>query len=92
MSEHEGFGAPLVEAMLSDVPVLAYRAAAIGETLGDAGVQFTEKRLDEIAEMAERLARDQSLRSGVIQGQRARLAAFEPAAIEARLRRHLEDL
>jgi len=92
MSEHEGFGAPLIEAMLTDVPVLAYRAAAVGETLGDAGVQFSGKRLDEIAEMAERLARDQSLRNDVIQGQRTRLAAFDPAAVEARLRRCLEDL
>ena len=56
MSEHEGFGVPLVESMLLDVPVLAYRAGAVPGTLGGAGVLFDEKRLDEVAEMASRLA------------------------------------
>jgi glycosyltransferase involved in cell wall biosynthesis len=92
MSEHEGFAAPLIEAMLTDVPVLAYRAAAVGETLGEAGVQFSEKRIDEVAEMAERLARDASLRAAVLDGQRRRLTAFEPAAVEERLRGQLEAL
>ena len=38
MSEHEGFCVPLVEAMAADVPVLAYAAAAVPDTLGGAGV------------------------------------------------------
>ena len=44
MSEHEGFGVPLVESMLMGVPVLAYGATAVPHTLGGAGVQFSEKR------------------------------------------------
>jgi glycosyltransferase involved in cell wall biosynthesis len=92
LSEHEGFGAPLIEAMLMDVPVLAYCAGAVGETLGDAGVQFSHRRIDEIAEMAERLARDPSLRAGVLASQRRRLSAFEPAAVEVRLRAALEEV
>ena len=63
MSEHEGFGVPLVEAMLMGVPVLAHRAAAVPDTLGAAGVQFGEKRLDEVAEMAHLLATDAALRA-----------------------------
>src|SRR6185503_18888393 len=65
MSEHEGFGVPLVEAMLLDVPVLAYRTSAVPHTLGEAGVQFTEKRVDEVAEMAHRLVADAALREAV---------------------------
>jgi len=38
LSEHEGFGVPLLEAMRFDVPVIAYDAAAVGETVGGAGV------------------------------------------------------
>ena len=38
MSEHEGFGVPLLEAMKFDVPVIAYDAAAVGETVDGAGV------------------------------------------------------
>ena len=52
MSEHEGFCAPLVEAMAADVPILAYAAAAVPETLGGAGVQFAPKDLEQAAELA----------------------------------------
>jgi glycosyltransferase involved in cell wall biosynthesis len=92
MSEHEGFGVPLVEAMLMDVPVLAYRAAAVPDTLGGAGVQFGEKRLPEVAELAHVLATDPELRGAVLAGQRRRLAAFAPESVEAALRRHLDAL
>ncbi|MBF0550042.1 MAG: glycosyltransferase, partial [Deltaproteobacteria bacterium] len=50
MSEHEGFGVPLVEAMWFDVPVLAYHAAAVPETMGRAGILFNRK--DNLAEVA----------------------------------------
>jgi glycosyltransferase involved in cell wall biosynthesis len=86
MSEHEGFGVPLVEAMLMDVPILARRKAAVPHTLGPAGVQFEDEPLDEVAEMAHRLATDEILRANVIAGQRRRLAAFAPASVEQALR------
>ncbi len=92
MSAHEGFGVPLVEAMLMDVPVLARRTTAIGDTLGDAGVQFDHDRIDEIAEMAHQLVSDRALRATVTEGQRRRLAAFAPETVEAALRRALESL
>src|ERR687884_679017 len=40
LSEHEGFCVPLLEAMAADVPVLAYAAAAVPDTLGGAVVKF----------------------------------------------------
>jgi glycosyltransferase involved in cell wall biosynthesis len=89
MSEHEGFGVPLVEAMLMDVPILARRCAAVPHTLGTAGVQFDDDPLDEVAEMAYRLATDPALREGVLAGQKRRLAAFAPAAVEEALRRYV---
>jgi glycosyltransferase involved in cell wall biosynthesis len=92
MSEHEGFGVPLVEAMLMGVPVLAFRAAAVPHTLGEAGIQFDQKRIPEVAELAYCLATDQDLRRAVIAGQRRRLPAFAPAAVEAALRSYLESL
>ena len=51
LSEHEGFCVPLVEAMAMDVPVLAYGAAAVPETLGGAGVSFAPKDLEHAAEL-----------------------------------------
>ena len=38
MSDHEGFCVPLVEAMNFKIPILAHRAAAVPETLGDGGL------------------------------------------------------
>ena len=76
LSEHEGFCAPLLEAMATDVPVLAYAAAAVPETLGGAGVQFAPKDLEHAAELAGLLAFDDGVRRSVIEGQRRRLADF----------------
>jgi L-malate glycosyltransferase len=92
MSEHEGFGVPLVEAMLLDVPVLAYRSTAVADTLGDAGVLFDEKRYDQVAELAQLLATDRETRAAVLARQRRRLSAFATEAVTQRLRAHLESL
>ena len=73
LSEHEGFCVPLVEAMAADVPVLAYAAGAVPETLGGAGVLFTPKDLEFAAEMLGTLVYDRPVRDRVIDGQRRRL-------------------
>jgi glycosyltransferase involved in cell wall biosynthesis len=86
LSEHEGFCVPLVEAMAMDVPVLAYSAAAVPETLGGAGVTFAPKDLELAAEWLGALVYDHDLRRQVIAGQRQRLAAFSRAALEPRLK------
>jgi L-malate glycosyltransferase len=91
-SDHEGFGVPLVESMLMDVPVVAYRTTAVGDTLGDAGIQFAEKRLDLMAEAAAAVARPGPLRDGVLARQQERVRDFAPEAVERILRGHLESL
>jgi glycosyltransferase involved in cell wall biosynthesis len=88
LSEHEGFCVPLLEAMAADVPVLAYSAAAVPDTLGDAGVQFSPKDLEYAAEMLGELTYNQPLRNQVIAGQRRRLADFS----DTRIRKELERL
>ena len=92
MSEHEGFGVPLVESMLMEVPVLAYRAGAVPGTLGRAGVLFDEKEFDEVAEMAARLAVVGPLRTAVLRAQKRRLDHFAPAAVEAALKAYVDSL
>jgi len=92
MSEHEGFCAPLVEAMAADVPILAYAAAAVPETLGGAGVQFAPKDLEQAAELAGALVFDEDFRTGVIAGQRRRLRDFGDARILSDLTRVIESL
>jgi len=85
LSEHEGFCAPLVEAMATGVPVLAYGAAAVPETLGGAGIQFAPKDLEYAAELMGALAFDDDLRAGVFAGQRQRLEAFSDARMQSSL-------
>jgi glycosyltransferase involved in cell wall biosynthesis len=86
LSEHEGFCVPLIESMAMDVPILAYGAAAVPETLGGAGVCFTPKDLEYAAELLAALIYDEPLRARVIAGQRARLQDFSRERLEDRVR------
>jgi glycosyltransferase involved in cell wall biosynthesis len=92
LSEHEGFCVPLVEAMAADVPVLAYAAAAVPDTLGGAGVQFAPKDFEYAAELLGALAFDDGLRANVIAGQRRRLADFSDARISRDLAALVQSL
>lgn len=92
LSEHEGFCVPLLEAMAADVPVLAYAAAAVPETLGGAGVQFWPKNFEYAAELLGALTFDDRLRQAVVAGQRARLADFSSERIARRLYDAIEQV
>jgi L-malate glycosyltransferase len=92
LSEHEGFCVPLVESMAADVPVLAYAAGAVPETLGGAGVLFAPKDLEVAAELLGTLVYDRSVRQRVLEGQRRRLADFRPDRVARRLNDVLESL
>jgi glycosyltransferase involved in cell wall biosynthesis len=82
LSEHEGFGAPLIEAMWFDVPVLALSAAAVPETLDQAGVLFArDEALPQVAARAYELTQDAEARRAVITRQRQRRLDFTPAAV-----------
>jgi L-malate glycosyltransferase len=89
LSEHEGFCVPLVEAMAADVPIVAYAAGAVPETLGGAGLLLSPKDLEVAAELVGSVVYDRNVRAGVLDGQRRRLLDFAPARIEARLRETL---
>jgi glycosyltransferase involved in cell wall biosynthesis len=85
LSEHEGFCAPLLEAMHFDVPVLARAAAAVPETMDGASVLLQELDYAEAAEMLRLLATPGFFRERVIEGQRERLARFRAVDIEERI-------
>ena len=92
LSEHEGFCVPIVEAMAMDVPVLAYAAAAVPETMGGAGIAFAPKDLEYAAELLGALIYDQPLRSRVLAGQRDRAREFGPDCVQPVLQSMLEEL
>lgn len=92
MSEHEGFGVPFLESMYFDVPVVAYKAAAVPETLNGSGVLVTEKDHELIAELIGILGDDKELGARVIAVQQERLQDFLPGEVSKRLRGLLLDL
>jgi len=66
VSEHEGFCVPLVEAMSMEVPITAYGSSAIPETLGDAGIVWTERNPLLLVESVDLLLRDSSVRNALV--------------------------
>lgn len=61
-SEHEGFCVPLIEAMALHVPIVAYGAAAVPQTVGDAGVVWEEPDPFLLAQSIDTVIRDTSVR------------------------------
>jgi glycosyltransferase involved in cell wall biosynthesis len=84
LSEHEGFCIPLLEAMRSGLPIVAYGAGAVPETLGDAGMLLESKRPSVVATVLDRIRRDRSLADQLTAAGHRRLASFAPASTRAR--------
>ncbi len=91
MSEHEGFGVPLIEAMAAEVPVLAYAAAAVPETLGGAGIAFDQKHFSFLAELVVEVCENHEMRQRLLQGQARRLEDFSAEASQRALARALGE-
>jgi glycosyltransferase involved in cell wall biosynthesis len=70
LSEHEGYCVPLVEAMELDVPVVAYDAGAVAETLRGGGVLLADKSPELVAGVLHELAAEGPLRQAVLASQR----------------------
>jgi len=76
LSDHEGFGVPLVEAMHHGLPVVAYAAGAVPEVLGEAGLLLADKSPGHVATEVHRVLGDPELRArlaSAVPGQLARL-------------------
>jgi len=87
MSDHEGFCAPLLEAMAWHVPVFAWAAGAVPETLDGAGVLFEPGTQPKVmAETIHRVLSDPALREAVVKKQDERLARFRARDAWAELR------
>lgn len=90
LSEHEGFCVPLLEAMRFELPVLAYDATAVSETMGDGGVLLKDKDPYVVAEAINLVLQDQNVRERVLASQRLRLDQFRDIDFGALLERHIE--
>jgi glycosyltransferase involved in cell wall biosynthesis len=92
LSEHEGFGVPVLEALHNDLPVVAFDAAAVGETLGTGGLVLQEKSPSVVAVAVHRILSDESLRTAMRQAGHARLQDFALPVVEKQWTQIIEQM
>jgi glycosyltransferase involved in cell wall biosynthesis len=92
MSVHEGFCAPVIEALAHGVPVVARGAGAVPETLGGAGIVLDGADSPLVAEALHELASSRSTRSALYDAADRRLAELRPDTLAPRLRSALAPL
>ncbi len=91
-SEHEGFGVPFVEAMHFRLPIIAYDAAAVAETIGGGGVLMRTKRPDLWGEAIYELVTNRELREKIQQNQARRIEQLRAQRSEEKLFNLIKEL
>lgn len=92
MSEHEGFGVPLLEAMKAQIPVIAYDSSAISETMSGAGILLSEKNYALIAGLIDEVITNQDLSNGIIRVQNRRIDKLEKTKTDDILLKVIENV
>jgi len=92
LSEHEGFGVPLTEAMLSDLPVVALGTSAVFENVDTAGVLLATPEPAAVGAVLYRLMRNRPFRRAVVARQREHVRQFRDSEVRARVSEMLSDL
>ncbi|MDQ3171135.1 MAG: glycosyltransferase family 4 protein [Acidobacteriota bacterium] len=91
-SEHEGFCVPLLEAFHKDVPVIAFAATAVPETMDGAGVLYAEKDPALVASLINAIVSDAALREALLDGQTASLSRHTTRDFDRILLGHLDRM
>ena len=90
MSEHEGFCIPILEGMYYNLPIIAFNACAVPETMGDAGILTYTKEPEIVARLIYLVLSDGGLREVLLQKQRERVEAFTESNICKKLEKLIE--
>lgn len=69
MSEHEGFGIPLLEAVEFGIPVFAFQSSSISETMQGKGILFPEKNFEKLVNMILYIHENESIAIQVAKSQ-----------------------
>jgi len=81
LSRYEGFGLPVLEALQCGKTVVASRASALPEVVGDAGLLVDPERPEELAGVMRRLLEDSRLRGSLEERATGQAARFTPDAL-----------
>ncbi len=92
MSEHEGFCMPLIEAMGRGLPVLAYAAAAVPETMGKAGILLESKDEAAVCGYIDNIFQDKQYRKKIIMGEQERVRQINIGRYEDRICSLINDV
>jgi glycosyltransferase involved in cell wall biosynthesis len=92
LSEHEGFGVPILEAFINKIPVIGFAAGAVEETMNGGGVVITEKDFLKVAALIDRIQRDEALKASIIEGQLKALKKFNRKNVSRILLGHIEKV
>lgn len=68
-SEHEGFCVPLLEAFYKQIPVVAYAATAVPDTMDGGGVLYAHKAPQYVASVIDAIVSDPALQEELIRSQ-----------------------
>ncbi|HUZ20050.1 MAG TPA: glycosyltransferase family 4 protein [Acidimicrobiales bacterium] len=90
-SDHEGFCAPIVEAMHRRVPVVAYATAAVPETVGHGGLLLPSKDPVLVAAAVHQLLSDPPARATLVETGAAQAARYTLGNARAAFRAAIEE-
>lgn len=90
LSDHEGYCVPLLEAMTAGLPIVAFAAGAVPETLGDAGLLLHDKSPSMVAEAVAAVL-DGALADRMAAGRLTQAAVHSREATTARLQDFIRE-
>ncbi|SMC76591.1 Glycosyltransferase involved in cell wall bisynthesis [Desulfocicer vacuolatum DSM 3385] len=90
MSEHEGFGVPLIEAMAFNLPVVAFKSSNIPHTMDGAGILVTQKDPSAIAALIKIISTDKALKRAIIKKQKKHVEHFKKHRLIKQLKLFLQ--
>ncbi len=82
-SRHEGYCQPIIDAMISGVPVLVRNCGGMPEAMNGAGVMYNNLQPKVLAELMDKMISDEGLRREVLEAQSCRVERLKTRDLKA---------